>query len=85
MRRPADDFAIWLAARARDAGHDADDRVGDEAIAVISALADMNGLTDTDAEQIAEVLNVSPAEVTAAHAATRKPEPGSVPHQHGHR
>ena len=83
MHHRTDAFAIWLAARARDAGHDADNRVGGEAIAVIATLAEMNGLSGADARRIAEVLDVSPAEVTAAHTATQGSEHDSAPHQNG--
>ncbi|TDU04999.1 hypothetical protein EDD99_3482 [Streptomyces sp. 846.5] len=83
MHHQTDAFATWLTARARDAGHDTDGLLGGEAITVIATLAEMNGLTGADAEQIAEVLNISPAEVTAAHTATQEPEHDSAPHQDG--
>jgi hypothetical protein len=83
MHHQTDAFAIWLAARARDAGHDTDSRVAGEAIAVIATLAEMNGLSGADAKHIAEVLKVSPAEVTAAHTATQGPEHDSAPYQNG--
>jgi hypothetical protein len=85
MHHQTDAFATWLAARARDAGHDTDSRLADEAIAVIATLAGMNGLSGADAKHIAEVLNVSPAEVTAAHTATQRSEHDSDPRQDGPR
>ena len=40
--------------------------LGQEAIAAIACLAAFNGLTIADADRIADVLHLSPAEVTAA-------------------
>lgn len=62
-----DHFTAWLTERAHEAGHDTGTQASREAIAVIATLAASSGLTIADANGIAEVLDVSPAEVTAAH------------------
>ena len=66
MLYPVDHFTAWLTQRAHEAGHDTGTPDGQDAIAAIACLAASNGLTIADANHIADVLHLSPAEVTAA-------------------
>lgn len=79
MPSKPDGFAIWLTDRAREAGHDTEAPDRRQAIAGIAALANINGLTIADAEGIADVLDVTPADVAAAHIAAGEPAQQDAP------
>ncbi|MEZ0091847.1 hypothetical protein [Streptacidiphilus sp. EB129] len=81
MPSKPDDFATWLTNRAQEAGHDTNTPAKGQAIAAIATLASINGLTIADAEGIADVLDVTPNEVAAAHIAAGESAQQDAPHQ----